>query len=386
MPQEFDATVIGGGVMGCATALQLARGGMRVLLIERGGLCREASGRIAGTLTLMYTRAALIPYAMRGREMWESAPQWLGGDAGFHARAGIEVALTDEDATVLAAEMKKRADAGAPIQIIDMKRARDIEPALSGRPVLAAYCPLDGYADSNNAGRLFRRALIAEGVEIRERVAVDGVEEATGGYRIRAGSDTVTTRRIVLSGGAWIGKMAGWFGLEFPIRVNQGTITERMKPIVNAIIRVFGEISIKQFENGTVLLGGGKGEHWISDPDRGDIELNQDLINGKMTASVRAACQVIPAFSGGRVVRTWTGFEAFTPDNLPVVGPLPGHEGVFVIGCLRSGFTTGPFLGRLAADTILGAEPEKPAFVPAFDPGRLVAMADADMEIQAQSA
>ena len=68
--QPFDAAIIGGGVIGCATALNLARGGMRVVLFESDGLCRAASGRNAGTLTMLYTRASLIPYAIRGREMW----------------------------------------------------------------------------------------------------------------------------------------------------------------------------------------------------------------------------------------------------------------------------------------------------------------------------
>ena len=61
----FDAAVIGGGVMGSATALRLARGGMRVVLFERQGLCMEASGVNAGSLSSMIKRAILIPHAMR---------------------------------------------------------------------------------------------------------------------------------------------------------------------------------------------------------------------------------------------------------------------------------------------------------------------------------
>ena len=91
--QPFDAAIIGGGVIGCATALHLAQGGMRVVVFERGGLCRQASGRNAGTLTMLYTRASLIPYALRGREMWRDAKVWLGRDAGFHPRHGMELAF-----------------------------------------------------------------------------------------------------------------------------------------------------------------------------------------------------------------------------------------------------------------------------------------------------
>ena len=94
--RPFDAAIIGGGVIGCATALHLARGGMRVVVFERDGLCGQASGRNAGTLTMLYTRASLIPYALRGREMWRDAEAWLGRDAGFHPRHGMELAFSDQ--------------------------------------------------------------------------------------------------------------------------------------------------------------------------------------------------------------------------------------------------------------------------------------------------
>ena len=67
---RFDAAVIGAGVMGCSTALHLARAGMKVALLDRGPICREASGVNAGTLTMQMTRAALIPYALHAHEMW----------------------------------------------------------------------------------------------------------------------------------------------------------------------------------------------------------------------------------------------------------------------------------------------------------------------------
>ena len=103
MTAPFDVAVVGAGVMGCSTALFLARGGMRVALLDRGEICREASGVNAGTLTMQMTRAALIPYALRAHEMWLTMPRlvrrrrraghrlpgpvgrlhrWRGGDAG----------------------------------------------------------------------------------------------------------------------------------------------------------------------------------------------------------------------------------------------------------------------------------------------------------------
>ena len=77
--------VIGAGLMGASTALFLARSGMRCVLLDRRGVCSEASGVNAGTLTMQMTRADLIPYAIKGWEMWTNSQEWLGINPGVVA-------------------------------------------------------------------------------------------------------------------------------------------------------------------------------------------------------------------------------------------------------------------------------------------------------------
>jgi sarcosine oxidase, subunit beta len=386
--QPFDAAIIGGGVIGCATALNLARGGMRVVLFESDGLCRAASGRNAGTLTMLYTRASLIPYAIRGREMWRDAKEWLGRDAGFHHRHGLELAFSEEVAEELAVQHRLRSEAGAAIEMIGGNRAREIEPALSEDIVGAAYSEVDGYAKSYGIGILFHAALRDAGVTVHDGTPVLGVEPGPGGHVVRWAAGEAAARLVVMTSNVWIGKMAAWFGIHFPIaiRVNQGTISERIRPLFKSILRVPNELSLKQFEDGTVLMGGGRGEHWVEDADQGDVQQDINIINSKMAAAAECAQRVVPALREGRVVRSWTGYEGFTPDNQPLIGPMPGVEGVFVAACLRSGFTIGPFAGQLLADQLLGREPEMPIFAPEFDPARVVGMELYDTEGPSQVA
>jgi glycine/D-amino acid oxidase-like deaminating enzyme len=386
--RPFDAAVIGGGVIGCATALNLARGGMRVVLFERDGLCRAASGRNAGTLTMLYTRASLIPYALRGREMWRDADQWLGRDAGFQHRHGMELAFSERVAEELAGQHRLRAEAGAPIEMIGGNRAREIEPALSEEIVGAAYSEVDGYAKSYGIGVLFHAALREAGVTVRDGTPVLGIEPGQGGHVVRWASGETPARLVVMTSNVWIGKMAAWFGVRLPIaiRVNQGTISERLRPLFKSILRVPNELSLKQFEDGTVLMGGGRGEHWVEDPDLGEVQQDITIVKSKMAGAAHCAQRVVPALRQGRVVRTWTGYEGFAPDNQPLIGPMPGVEGVYVAAALRSGFTIGPFAGRLLADQLLGREPEMPIFPPAFDPARVIGMEPFDKETTAQVA
>jgi glycine/D-amino acid oxidase-like deaminating enzyme len=65
-------------------------------------------------------------------------------------------------------------------------------------------------------------------------------------------------------------------------------------------------------------------------------------------------------------LRSWTGFEANVPDFYPLAGKLPGYEDVFILGCVRGGYTIGPYIGKLMGDYIL----ERKTELPLFDPGR----------------
>jgi len=357
MTGRFDCAVIGAGVMGCATALFLARGGMRVVLLDRGPICRQASGVNAGTLTMQMTRAALIPYALRAWEMWMRAPEWLdGGDVLARARHGLSVAFTEQEAALLEERARARRAAGAPIELVGPARAREIEPGLNPSVRLAGHCPIDGFASAYLTGRAFRAALLNAGVDLREGRAVEGIDP---GFVLRTAAGPIPAARIVLAGGVWLEPMAAWLGVRLPIKtlVNQVVVTERQPRVMSTVLGVAsGLLSLKQYENGTVLIGGG----WqgIGDRENGPIAVRPDSFLG----NVRLAAYTIPALREARVARGWLGLEAQTADALPAVGPVPGAGGAWMIGGVHSGYTSGPYLGRLLAQAMLGQAPEMELF------------------------
>jgi hypothetical protein len=147
----------------------------------------------------------------------------------------------------------------------------------------------------------------------------------------------------VLAGGVWLEDMAAWLGMTLPIKVlvNQLVVTERMAPVMRTVLGVAsGLLSLKQYANGTVLIGGG----WqgIGDRARGGLAVRPENFLG----NVRLAAHTVPALREARVVRSWLGLEAETADALPAIGPIPGVDDAWIIGSVHSGYTSGPYMGK----------------------------------------
>lgn len=366
MSERYDVAVIGAGVMGASAALFLARGGMKVLLLDRGEICREASGVNAGTLTLHMTRAALIPYAQAGWKMWTSAERWLGTGVDAVATAGLSLAFTDTEVEMLEQRAAVRREHGAEIRVIDPQRAVELEPGLNRRLLKAAWCETDGYASAYLTGRAFRHALVEAAVTIAEQRSVVGLESGDRGFTVRGtGGEAWLASRVVLAGGVWLGQMLSWLGVSIAVKclINQLIVTERLRPVMRTVLSVAsGLLSLKQFGNGTVLIGGG----WqgLGDPERGGVETLPDNLIGNL----RLARWTVPALAEARITRIWLGLEAETADAMPLLGAVPGVRDAWVIGSAHSGYTSGPYLGQLLAEHMLGREPAHPL----FDPARLV--------------
>lgn len=355
-----DALVIGGGVMGCGTALHLARAGMNVALIDRKGLGTGASGVNAGTLSLQIKRAVLVPYALRGRERWARTAELLGVDVRYRMCGGLTLAFTEAEAAILETRMAERKAAGVPLEIISGNQAREMEHRLGPRALLASHCAIDGYADSTATGRAYRAALLAAGVEIHEG---DGIAAIEPGFTLRTEAGlTLRGRRLVLAAGAWTGRLAAMLGVTLPVhvRVNTVSVTARMERLVKRTIgHATGLLTLKQSENGTMLIGGG----WQG---RGDAEAGAgEIVPENLVMNLRLAATALPDLARARVVRSWTGYEAHVPDMLPLAGALPGVADAFLLACVRGGYTIGPYISELLAQRILGQDPELPLFDPA---------------------
>lgn len=347
--------------MGATAALRAKEGGMRVIVLERDSLGSGASGVNAGTLSLQIKRVRLMPYAMRGHEWWRAA----GEAVGFKETGGYTLAFNEREAQLLHERMTMKREAGAPIEMVTPGAVREREPALSDRIVAASYCAVDGHADSTRTGAYLRHLLRDAGIDVVEHAAVTAIDP---GFRVRTREKAYEGKRLLIAAGAWTRDVAAHLGVTLPIavRVNTVSVTETGPVRVSSGIgHATGLLTLKQKGNGSYLIGGGWQGRGSPAQGRGEVTAETLLQN------LRLARYAVPAVAQTRVVRSWTGFEAFVPDYFPLAGPLPGVTGAFVLACVRGGYTIGPCIGPLVADLMLGREPG----LPLFDPARFAAAA-----------
>lgn len=359
-PFDYDIVIVGGGIMGCGAALRLAEGGMKPLVIEKDDLGQGASGVNAGTLSLQIKRVKLMQYALRGHHEWEA----MGAAVGFYKTGGYTLAFNAREAELLHDRMELKRQAGAPITFVSRDELARREPELSTNVVAASYCAQDGYANSSLTGQYYRRRLADAGIEYQEKSPVDRIEALGPGYAIHCGGRKVTAPRVLLAAGGWLRQAAAMLGLDLPVRarVNTVSVTEPGPRLTPSVIgHATGLLTLKQKANGTMLIGGGWQGTGAPEDGRGVVSPETLLTN------LQLASFAVPALRNWRIVRSWTGFEANVPDFYPLAGKAPGLDGVFILGCVRGGYTIGPYISKLMGDFILGRTLE----LPLFDPGRI---------------
>ena len=363
---SFDVAVIGAGIMGASAAFHLSRAGVRVIVLERGQSGCEASAANAGTLSVQNKPLASVPAILEAMQMWESLHDLLGMDVGFRRKGGVRVCREGEDLERLLADQRAQSEAGVPSEVL-RGGAITLEFPNLGRDVVAlSWCPLDGMADPFLATEAFLRAARKAGAVIREGTPVAGVTGGDGRpFLLSTPTGTVEALKVVAAAGAWNADIAGWLGLELPIRtlVQQVLITTPLPPVLpHVVTHVEGRLTLKQQgDTGRVLIGGG----WPGEgrPAEGRSRVRLESLTGNL----RLACSVVPFLESASLLRAWTGYEGRTSDRLMLAGPL-GPEGFHLLGCQSGGFTMSPLAGEIITDHILARTPRLIADV--FNPGR----------------
>jgi D-amino-acid dehydrogenase len=360
MAQAYDVVVIGGGIVGTATAFELGLAGARTLLVDRAdaGRATAAGAGILSPETAKRDDPAWVELVLAAGRHYETLIGRLDADNGW-ARCGI-LQLATRETDLSAWEWVAERAAGA--SEISPDDARAMVPVLG--PVLRAlHHPQAARVDGRTMCGALRRAAELHGVEVR----AGSVDEVRTGSRptVMIDGDAISTDAVVIAGGAWTRQLGDQLGVQLPVAPLRGQIAHLgvaghdtgAWPIVQ---QVYGHYMVPWADH-RVAVGATVEAAGFS----------SDVTAGGVNEIMREALRVMPGLASATLGEVRVGLRPTSIDDSPLLGPLPGIDNVFVAtGHGADGLLLGPISGKLVADQITGRPPTLDLDLRPFSPAR----------------
>jgi len=358
---ETEVLVIGAGILGASTAYYLARQGVDVLVVDRGGVNSGASGGNAGSLHVQLLSydvgvkeasgtapiLGLLPLQKLAIGQWRELEDALGADFEIKVTGGLMLAESEQSLNFLEAKAKLERSHGIQVEVIGADELRRLEPALADRFLGAAWCPEEGKINPLLATPAVMEAAVKAGARLHQHREITAIERDRGGFVAHSDQGRVRAGKVVSAAGAWSAQIAGMLGVTLPVQVTpmQMIVTEPAAPLVTRLVaHADRHLTMKQAASGHVIIGGG----WTAglDPSSGRPRVLQDSLEGNLWVARR----VVPALAHLRVLRSWAAFSV-DADGAPILGAVPGLPG-FYLAVTTNGYTLGPTVGRLMAELV----------------------------------
>lgn len=363
-----DVIVIGGGVAGASAAFFLSLSGERITLLERDGVAGHASGMSAGGLNPLegeHIPGALSDFAMRSfrlhLELWKELAE--RSDVTFAPRIlpWIRIALSGDDLPDLesASQAFDGAD-GFSAELLDTAAVLEMEPRISSDVIGGVYLYGNAAVDSRALTLALVTAAEAMGTTF-VRADVTGLSvDGDGRISVEVGSETLAAPSVVVAAGPWTSLLLRSSGIKLPVRPLKGEILRLDPPgpmFRHDIAYPGGEAHPKP--DGLVWVG-------ATVEDAGfDTRTSEGARARLMADAVRA----IPILAQGKLSEQTACLRPVTPDGLPVVGPVPGRDGLYIAsGAGKKGILLGPAMGKAIADLVVSGRTDLP--VGPFAPDR----------------
>lgn len=375
---SYDVVVVGGGVIGLASAWRIAARGMAVAVVdpEPGrGASWAAAGMLAPVSEVHYGEEPLLELNLASARRWPAFADELAGAVGHpigYRACGTLIVAADEGDRAWAEELVRyQRQLGLDVTWLSGRAARRLEPSLAPGVRGAIWAADDHQVDNRVLVGALIEAVTAAGADVR-RVPAAAVECAAGAVRgVALGDGTVLDAPVVvLAAGCWSGTIGGLpDGAVPPLRPVKGEILRlsgaRGAPVLGRTVRAVvqgASVYLVPREDGTVVVGATVEEQGF----------DASVSAGAVYELLRDAHRVVPGVTEMVLDEASAGLRPGSPDNAPIIGPaaVAGADGlVLATGHYRHGILLTPITADAVAAVVAGAQP--PTQTAPFGPARL---------------
>src|SRR5499426_2647540 len=330
--------IVGAGVTGLSAGWWLARGGVGVLVLDKGIVGWEASGRNGGGATHVYS-----PFGLEEQRLWPQMDELLGYPT-EHQPFRIGVALSDTQ-LALARRWAEIGEArGFRWELLDRRQLKELVPIVGDNAIGGTYLHFGGHANPQRTVQAYAWALQDHGGRILQHTMVTGFTQRGG--RVTAVETTKGTFGadvVVIAAGPHTGLFAEMLGVWLPLAPSRvEMIATEPIPLMNVGGVAGNGLYGRQTLRGNLVYGGGPHE-WINVPDMATPEHpNTPLVRNL----ARRLAELFPGAAHARLIRSWGGVVENTPDGLPVIERLAHPDNVILATMSSVGFGLSPAVGK----------------------------------------
>jgi sarcosine oxidase subunit beta len=349
---KADVAIIGGGIAGLTAGISLLQNGLSVAVVDDAIIRKAASWINAGTVALQNKVPQIQDICFAAIKVWAELDQKLNGATHYMRAGGHRVACNDDQIEALHQRLVELKSQGVDCEIVEGADVRKRTPWFSQDVQATSFCPYDGMASPLRTRMALMNAFARLG-GLRIASHVQAVESANTTMRlVTSDSHVVEANYVIIAAGAWNTEVSRMFGRPVPtdLKVNILSVTERTSQFMKGSVTTHagGKFTLKQFANGSCILGGGYSGVGSLENNAADIDVHE------LQKNLQAQCEVVPSLESLLLVRTWAGFSETAFSYGPVLDSIDDDARVWIILTGDIGFTLGPLFGRMAADAICG--------------------------------
>jgi D-hydroxyproline dehydrogenase subunit beta len=351
--RSFDVVVVGAGIIGSACAREFAEAGLHVALIESEEVGGGATAAAMGHIAVMDDSDAQFALTRYSQLLWKQLAERLPADAEYFPCGAIWVAVDDVEMAEVFRKQQYYGKRGAPVELLDPQSLAEAEPKL--RPGLAGALRVkdDVVINPPSVARFLAREAQQFGADL---ILGRRVIEADGTAAKLDNGLSIAYERVVLANGVGAASLAR--GVTLQRRKGHLALTARHPGFLRHQIIELGYLrsahaidadsvafNVQPRASGQVLIGSSR-QYGVEEPN---------VDENVMSAMFERAFEYMPDLRNLSVVRSWTGFRAATADRLPLIGPCPGAENVYLAtGHEGLGITMSLGTAKLLGDMMLG--------------------------------